>query len=96
MCAIARALMGEPALLMIDELSLGLAPILVDEIMARLPEIAASGTAVLLVEQDIDAALGVSAFGYVLETGRVTKWGPSKDLLADPSVQESYLGLRAT
>lgn len=92
MCAIARGLMGKPSLLLIDELSLGLAPIMVDEIVARLPEIAASGTAVLLVEQDIDTALTVSQLGYVLETGRITKSGASSDLLADASVKEAYLG----
>lgn len=95
MCAIARGLMGKPSLLLIDELSLGLAPILVDEIVARLPEIASSGTAVLLVEQDIDTALTVSGFGYVLETGRITRSGPSKELLADASIQAAYLGLEA-
>jgi branched-chain amino acid transport system ATP-binding protein len=96
MCAIARGLMSRPALLLIDELSLGLAPTLVDEIVGRLPEIAASGTAVLLVEQDIDTALNVSGFAYVLETGRVTKSGPSSELLTDPTIQEAYLGLPAT
>jgi branched-chain amino acid transport system ATP-binding protein len=96
MCAIARGLMGEPSLLLIDELSLGLAPILVDEIVARLPEISASGTSVLLVEQDIDTALTVSQFGYVLDAGHITKSGTSKELLADPTIQEAYLGLRAT
>ncbi|HKW71638.1 MAG TPA: ABC transporter ATP-binding protein [Candidatus Dormibacteraeota bacterium] len=95
MCAIARGLMSEPALLLIDELSLGLAPNLVDEIVARLPAIAASGTAVLLVEQDADTALSVAEHAYVLETGRVTKSGPSKQLLADPSIKEAYLGLPA-
>ena len=94
MCAIARGLMGEPDLLLIDELSLGLAPIMVDEIVARLPEIAASGTAVLLVEQDIDTALTVSQFGYVLEAGRITRSGPSHELAADATIQEAYLGLR--
>jgi branched-chain amino acid transport system ATP-binding protein len=93
MCAIARGLMGEPSLLLIDELSLGLAPIMVDEIVARLPQIAASGTAVLLVEQDIDTALSVSQFGYVLDTGRITKSGSSTELLADPTIQQAYLGL---
>lgn len=93
MCAIGRGLMGQPELLLIDELSLGLAPKTVDEIVARLPEIAAAGTAVLLVEQDIDTALSVSQFAYVLETGRVTKSGPSPQLLSDPSIQEAYLGL---
>jgi branched-chain amino acid transport system ATP-binding protein len=96
MCAIARGLMSRPALLLIDELSLGLAPTLVDEIVGRLPDIAASGTAVLLVEQDIDTALNVSGFAYVLETGRVTKSGPSSKLLTDPTIQEAYLGLPAT
>jgi branched-chain amino acid transport system ATP-binding protein len=94
MCAIARGLMSEPALLLIDELSLGLAPLLVDEIVARLPSIAARGTAVLLVEQDIDTALTVSESAYVLETGRITRSGPSTTLLADPTIQEAYLGLR--
>jgi branched-chain amino acid transport system ATP-binding protein len=93
MCAIARGLMGKPPLLLIDELSLGLAPIMVDEIVARLPQIAASGTAVLLVEQDIDTALAVSQYGYVLDTGRITKSGSSAELLADPTIQEAYLGL---
>lgn len=93
MCAIGRGLMGAPSLLLIDELSLGLAPILVDEIVVRLPEMAASGTAVLLVEQDVDLALAVSQFGYVLETGRITKSGPSKELLADATIQAAYLGI---
>ncbi|MGA7911537.1 MAG: ABC transporter ATP-binding protein [Candidatus Dormiibacterota bacterium] len=93
MCAIARGLMGRPALLMIDELSLGLSPKIVDEIMSRLPEIAESGTAILLVEQDIDSALTVSEHAYVLETGRITNSGPSTALLADPTIQEAYLGL---
>lgn len=96
MCAIGRGLMGQPELLLIDELSLGLAPKTVDEIVARLPEIAAAGTAVLLVEQDIDTALSVSQFAYVLETGRVTNSGPSPQLLADPTIQEAYLGLPAS
>ena len=93
MCAIARGLMNRPALIMIDELSLGLAPLVVDEILARLPEIAAAGTAVLLVEQDVDTALSVSARGYVLETGRVALSGPSPDLLANPHVRAAYLGV---
>lgn len=93
MCAIARGLMGKPDLLMIDELSTGLAPIVVEEIMSRLPDVAASGTSVLLVEQDVDAALSVAERGYVLETGRVVIEGPSGRLMADPRVQESYLGI---
>lgn len=94
MCAIARGLMGEPQLLLIDELSLGLAPIMVDEIIGRLPQIASAGTAILLVEQDIDTALAVSEFGYVLEVGRITRSGRSAELAADPTLQEAYLGLR--
>jgi branched-chain amino acid transport system ATP-binding protein len=93
MCAIARGLMSRPRLLLIDELSLGLAPKAVDEIVARLPEIAASGTAVLLVEQDIDTALTVSEHAYVIENGRITRSGRSSELLADRSIQEAYLGL---
>ena len=93
MCAIARGLMSRPKLLLIDELSLGLAPKTVDEIVGRLPEIAASGTAILLVEQDIDTALSVSQRAYVLDTGRVTRSGSSTELLADRSIQEAYLGM---
>ena len=96
MCAIGRGLMSLPRLLLIDELSLGLAPKTVDEIVARLPEIAAAGTAILLVEQDIDTALSVSQHAYVLETGRVTRAGLSRELLADATIQEAYLGLPAT
>jgi branched-chain amino acid transport system ATP-binding protein len=93
MCAIARGLMNEPRLMMIDELSLGLAPVVVDEIVARLPLIAADGTAVLLVEQDVDTALSLASRAYVLEVGRVVLSGSAADLRADPRVQESYLGI---
>jgi branched-chain amino acid transport system ATP-binding protein len=93
MCAIGRGLMSEPHIMMIDELSLGLAPVVVDEIIARLPEIASSGTSILLVEQDVDAALTVAERAYVLETGHVVLSGQASDLLADPRVQESYLGV---
>jgi branched-chain amino acid transport system ATP-binding protein len=92
MCAIARGLMSRPKLIMIDELSLGLAPLVVDEILARLPDIAAGGTAVLLVEQDVDAALSVSTRGYVLETGTIALSGTSPQLRADPRIQHAYLG----
>jgi len=93
MCAIARGLMGQPELMMIDELSLGLAPLIVDQILERLPDIAASGTAILLVEQDVDAALSIGERAYVLETGRVALSGKAGELLADKRVQESYLGI---
>jgi branched-chain amino acid transport system ATP-binding protein len=93
MVAIGRGLMSRPELMMIDELSLGLAPVIVDEIIGRLPDIAASGTSVLLVEQDVDAALSVAERAYVLETGRIVLQGRSGELLADKRVQESYLGI---
>ena len=93
MCAIARGLMSEPHLMMIDELSLGLAPVVVDEIIARLPDIASSGTSILLVEQDVDAALTVAERAYVLETGHIVLSGKASDVLADPRVHESYLGV---
>jgi len=93
MVAIGRGLMSRPELMMIDELSLGLAPVIVDEIIARLPDIAATGTSVLLVEQDVDAALSVAERAYVLETGHVVLHGQSGALLADKRVQESYLGV---
>ena len=93
MCAIARGLMSQPHVMMIDELSLGLAPVVVDEIIQRLPGIAASGTSILLVEQDVDAALTIAERAYVLETGHIVLSGQAADLLADPRVQESYLGV---
>lgn len=93
MVAIGRGLMGAPELMVIDELSMGLAPVIVEEIIAKLPDIAASGTAVLLVEQDVDAALSVAERGYVLEIGHVVLSGQAGELLADKRVQESYLGV---
>lgn len=93
MVAIGRGLMSQPGLLMIDELSLGLAPKVVDEILGRLPDIAAAGTAILLVEQDVDAALAVAERASVLETGRVAISGLSGKLLADPAIQAAYLGV---
>jgi branched-chain amino acid transport system ATP-binding protein len=93
MVAIARGLMGRPDLIMIDELSLGLAPMIVDEIIERLPEIAASGTSVLLVDQDVDAALFIAERAHVLETGHVVLSGKASELLADQRVRESYLGI---
>jgi branched-chain amino acid transport system ATP-binding protein len=93
MCAIARGLMGAPELLMIDELSLGLAPRIVTEIMTALPRISGDGTAILLVEQDVEEALSVATRGYVLETGRLAMHGQSAELLADPQVREAYLGI---
>jgi branched-chain amino acid transport system ATP-binding protein len=93
MCAIARGLMSRPKLLMIDELSLGLAPKLVDQIIDRLEAVAEGGTALLVVEQDVDAALRIAARGYVLETGRIAASGSSEELAEDPRVREAYLGV---
>src|SRR5215211_5002316 len=93
MCAIARGLMSRPKLLMIDELSLGLAPKLVDEIVDRLEEAAGQGTSLLVVEQDVDAALRIARRGYVLETGRIAASGSSEELSEDARVREAYLGV---
>ncbi len=93
MCAIGRGLMSEPRLLLIDELSLGLAPRLVDELAASLAGIAASGTCLLLVEQDVATALDIAAEGFVLDRGRITLSGRSAALAGDARVREAYLGL---
>ena len=93
MLAIARALMGRPDFLLIDELSLGLAPVIVEEIMARLGQVAAEGTGILLVEQDAGHALEVAQRAYVLENGRITVTGKAAELAADPRVRAAYLGV---
>jgi len=93
MCAIGRALMSRPQLLLIDELSLGLAPVLVDEILNRLTTIAATGTGVLLVEQDAGAALEIASRAYVLENGRITLSGQAATLANDSRVRAAYLGV---
>ena len=92
MVAIGRALMGRPRLLMIDELSRGLAPTIVDDLIDLLPELARDGTAVLLVEQDVEAALAVAARAYVLELGSIVREGPAAVLRDDPSLTDAYLG----
>ena len=92
MAAIGRALMARPRLLMIDELSQGLAPTVVDDLVDLLPSLAGEGTGILLVEQDVEAALAVAARGYVLELGSVVREGPAAELLADPSLTDAYLG----
>ena len=90
--AIARALMGRPELLMLDEPSLGLAPKLVGEVMAALAQLNREGLTLLLVEQNAQAALEIADRGYVLEAGRLTLQGPAKQLLADPKLRAAYLG----
>lgn len=93
MLAIGRALMAGPRLLLLDEPSLGLAPVMVQQIGAIIGEISAGGTAVLLVEQNARMALAHATHGYVLETGRVVLDQPAADLLRDESVRTFYLGL---
>ena len=92
MLAMGRALMARPKLLMLDEPSLGLAPLIVRDIFRTISELRASGVAILLIEQNARAALQVSDYGYVLETGQVTLEGPSATLAADPRIVELYLG----
>ncbi len=93
MCAMGRALMAKPKLLMLDEPSLGLAPILVETIFQIVREINAQGTPVLLVEQNATKALEVAHRGYVLETGNIVQSGTGKELLASEDVQKAYLGM---
>ena len=93
MVAIGRGLMSRPRLLMIDELSLGLAPVIVDSLIEILNPVNRDGTAILIVEQDVQAALEQAARGYVLETGHITLAGPARDLLDDERVKQAYLGL---
>ncbi|MBC9902769.1 MULTISPECIES: ABC transporter ATP-binding protein [Achromobacter] len=93
MCAMARALMAAPALMMIDEMSLGLAPVVVEQLMEVLAGIRQEGVTVLLVEQDIHLALTGADRGYVMETGRIALSGPAQSLLSDPKVRQAYLGI---
>ncbi len=93
MLAIGRAMMSRPKLLMLDEPSLGLAPILVDAIFETILEINAAGTPILLVEQNAVRALEVAHRGYVLETGNIVQTGTGKELLNSPDVQRAYLGM---
>jgi branched-chain amino acid transport system ATP-binding protein len=93
MLAIARALMARPKMLLLDEPSLGLAPLLAREIFAVIRRINETGVAVLLVEQNVRGALRLAARGYVLETGRVVASGASGDLAVDPRIRSAYLGL---
>ncbi|WP_226441677.1 ABC transporter ATP-binding protein [Quatrionicoccus australiensis] len=93
MLAMGRALMAKPKLLMLDEPSLGLAPLIIKEIFRIIAELKQTGVAILLVEQNARAALQIADYGYVLETGEVSLSGPSAELAADPRVIEAYLGL---
>ena len=93
MCAIARGLMARPQLLMIDEMSLGLAPIVVDLLVDKLAEVRKNGVTVLLVEQDIFSAFHIADRGYVLETGKIVRTGRASELAEDPEVRRAYLGI---
>lgn len=95
MLAIGRALMSEPKVLMLDEPSLGLAPLVVKEIFSIITNLKNRGVGILLVEQNARAALQCASYGYVLENGRLAKQGPAHELLEDQSVISSYLGLAA-
>lgn len=92
MLAIGRALMGKPKLLMLDEPSMGLAPLIIDELFEKIVEINKNGTPVLLVEQNAHLALSVSERAYIMERGNITLSGKSADLLHDSRVTEAYLG----
>jgi len=93
MCAIGRGLMSRPRVLMIDELSLGLAPVIVDALIEILQRVRAEGVEILLVEQDVATALSLADRAYVLEVGRVVLEGRSRELLENPRVQRAYLGV---
>jgi branched-chain amino acid transport system ATP-binding protein len=93
MLAIGRGLLAKPKLMLLDEPSLGLAPMLVEEIFNVIKKINSEGTTILLVEQNANKALSIAHRGYVLETGKIIKTGHGKELLNDPKVREAYLGV---
>jgi branched-chain amino acid transport system ATP-binding protein len=93
MCAIGRGLMSAPQLLMIDELSLGLSPLLVEQLVAALRALNAGGMSILLVEQDVTTALDLCHHAFVMDMGRIVRAGSGTELLADPIVRDAYLGV---
>jgi branched-chain amino acid transport system ATP-binding protein len=93
MCAIGRALMSEPSLLLLDEPSLGLAPIVVEQMFDVIRSLHAAGMTILLVEQNLQAALEIATRGYVIETGQVKLTGSAAELRCDPNIRAAYLGL---
>ena len=93
MCAIGRGLMAAPLLLMIDELSLGLSPLLVEQLVAALKELNQAGMSILLVEQDVTIALDLCHHAFVMDMGRIVRSGSGAELLADPVVRDAYLGV---
>ncbi|MGH2557713.1 MAG: ATP-binding cassette domain-containing protein, partial [Thermomicrobiales bacterium] len=95
MLAMARALMSRPRLICMDEPTMGLAPILVDQVLETIAAINRQGVSVFMVEQNATQALSIAHRGYVLQNGRIVLSGPARDLLDDPAIQEAYLGQRA-
>jgi branched-chain amino acid transport system ATP-binding protein len=95
MVAVARGLMARPQLLMVDELSLGLAPVIVENLIEILDTVNREGATLLIVEQDVQIALEQAHYGYVLETGQIALQGDGADLLADRRIQQAFLGLAA-
>jgi branched-chain amino acid transport system ATP-binding protein len=93
MCAIGRGLMSAPRLLMIDELSLGLSPLLVEQLVTALRTLNAEGMSILLVEQDVTTALDLCHSAYVMDMGRIVRTGLGPELLADPIIRDAYLGV---
>ncbi|MGD9836999.1 MAG: ABC transporter ATP-binding protein [Afipia sp.] len=93
MCAIGRGLMSAPKLLMIDELSLGLSPLLVEQLVAALRALNAEGMSILLVEQDVTTALDLCHEAFVMDMGRIVRSGSGSELLADPIIRDAYLGV---
>lgn len=93
MCAIGRALMGNPALLIMDEPSLGLAPIIVQKVFEIIEQINREGVTILLVEQNVRKALSLSAHAYAMESGKITMHGTGKELLQDENLRRTYLGI---
>jgi branched-chain amino acid transport system ATP-binding protein len=93
MCAIGRGLMSAPRLLMIDELSLGLSPLLVEQLVAALRVLNTEGMSILLVEQDVTTALDLCHSAYIMDMGRIVRSGRGTDLLADPIIRDAYLGV---
>jgi branched-chain amino acid transport system ATP-binding protein len=93
MCAIGRALMSGPTLLLIDELSLGLAPIVVDRLLDALIKVRADGTSLLVVDQDVETLLGLADRGYLLRNGRIVRSAVASELLEDPTFTRDYIGV---
>lgn len=93
MLAIARALMARPALLLFDEPSWGLAPLIVEEVSQAIRDIKERGTTILLVEQNVQMALGLARYAYILETGEIAMQGSSEELIANSYIKNAYLGV---